>query len=267
MNSMTVADVGVPLRTTAVLLRFFAIAPNLVMCPLISVGFWMMVTGQSVVLYSRLNLIVGDPQKMRWTAALIATTFICLELPTSAFFIASNIKTSLNEQPKLVHVFDVLEYVQTACLSFQESLIGIIYVLEAMRALKPMRPIKGDKVRMMIKELVAQCVLVILLDMSLMVVEYNGNYFSLQTTYKGVIYSIKLQVEAIVLNNLTSLVRQQPCTCHSTPADNFSSQITHQPSSRGRLGAKASVPPANTHHTGISAQKSGRNGNESIYDA
>jgi hypothetical protein len=234
---MLVADIGIPTRSTASFLRLFGLGPNLLMCPFVAIGFWMMVTGQSVVLYSRLNLIVGDPRKIRWTAYVIAATFLFLEIPTSTFLIASNANTSLNERPRLVAAFADLEIVQTAARAAQEFAISVLYVFEARRALEPMRLIKAARVRDMMRQLVGLCVLTLGLDASLMAVQYTRRFFAIQTMYKGVIYSVKLQAEAWVLYDLTWLVRNQGCTCYETPAENFSSQIpTHRDGSGACLG-------------------------------
>ncbi|KAL8393751.1 hypothetical protein RB595_003482 [Gaeumannomyces hyphopodioides] len=219
--SISAANFGIPLRQVTALLRFFGLAPNLAMLPISSVGFWMMVTGQSVVLYSRLSLIVGAPETIRWVALVVAATFLLVEVPTSAVLLASN----MPHGAALVPVFTAMENVQTGLLTLQETTISALYVVAARRALRPMEAIKGRRVRSTLRQLAGLFALTVVLDLSLMGLQYSGRQFAVMTTYKGVVYSIKLQVEAVVLNNLTCLVRQRPCTCHSTPADNFSSSL------------------------------------------
>jgi len=48
---------------------------------MIGIGWWLMVTGQSLVLYSRLHLVVRDPRKVRWVLIMIITNFCILHLP------------------------------------------------------------------------------------------------------------------------------------------------------------------------------------------
>lgn len=50
-------------------------------------------------------------------------------------------------------------------------------------------------------------VFVIVLDVSLLVTQYTGN-FQIQTTYKPVVYSIKLKMEFVILNRLLRLVQR-----------------------------------------------------------
>lgn len=47
----------------------------------IGVGWWWMVTGQALVLYSRLHLVVRDARKIRWVLIMIITNFFILHIP------------------------------------------------------------------------------------------------------------------------------------------------------------------------------------------
>ncbi|KAI6360881.1 hypothetical protein MCOR25_006616 [Pyricularia grisea] len=217
--SMTISNTAIVFRQTFALVRFFGLAPTLAVTPLVSVGFWVMVTGQSVVLYSRLCLVVGEPIKLRWVLGLITFTFLFVEVPVSSLLIASNVPG----QEHLVRAFNVFENCQTGLISAQEALISWLYVREAKRAFKPIQVIKGQRVKKTMKGLVWLFVLTALLDLSLMGLAYSGQQFAIMTSYKGVVYSIKLQVEGIVLNSLTKLMRRRSCTCGSTAAENYTS--------------------------------------------
>lgn len=48
---------------------------------LIGVSWWCMVTGQALVLYSRLHLVVRDARRVRWVLVMIMTNFVILHLP------------------------------------------------------------------------------------------------------------------------------------------------------------------------------------------
>ncbi|TLS29516.1 hypothetical protein PpBr36_00646 [Pyricularia pennisetigena] len=217
--SMTVANAAIPFRQIFALVRLFGMAPTLAITPLVSIGFWAMVTGQSMVLYSRLCLVVGEPVKLRWVLGLITFTFLFLEVPVSSLLIASNVPG----QEHLAKTFTIFENCQTGLISAQEALISWIYVREARRAFKPIQVIKGDRVKKTLKGLVWLFVLTALLDLSLMGLAYSGRQFAIMTSYKGVVYSVKLQVEGVVLNSLTKLMRRRSCTCGSTAAENYTS--------------------------------------------
>lgn len=217
--SMTVANAAIPFRQIFALIRLYGLAPTLAITPLVSFGFWVMVTGQSMVLYSRLCLVVGEPVKLRWVLGLITFTFLFVEVPVSSLLIASNVPG----QEHLARAFTVFENCQTGLISAQEALISWIYVREARRAFKPIQVIKGERVKKTLKGLVWLFVLTAFLDLSLMGLAYSGQQFAIMTSYKGVVYSIKLQVEGVVLNSLTKLMRRRSCTCGSTAAENFTS--------------------------------------------
>ncbi|KAH6647393.1 hypothetical protein BKA67DRAFT_577328 [Truncatella angustata] len=208
--SMLMANSGIWIHALAVLLRFFSLAPNLPMSVVICLGWFLMVTGQAFVLYSRLHLVVGDPRKIRWVLIMIVTMFLVVQIPTALLFITTN--SNIPTQPLSERIFMVYENIQIAAFTLQETIISGLYVYEASVGLKLMDVIKGPRVRAINRELIGLFVLVVTLDITLMITEYTGN-FQIQTTYKPVVYSIKLKVEALVLNNLLSLVQSSTCSC------------------------------------------------------
>lgn len=208
--SMMAATAGIPIHAIGVLLRFFGLAPNLPMCIVIDLGWFLMVTGQALVLWSRLHLVVGDPRKIRWVLVMIIACFIVVQIPTAVLFITTN--SGIPTQPLSERVFEVYEKIQITVFTLQEAIISGLYVYEASNGLKLMDVIKGPRVRAVNRELMALFVLVVTLDITLMIAEFTNN-FQIQTTYKPVVYSVKLKVEALVLNNLLSLVQSGTCSC------------------------------------------------------
>src|SRR5437667_5723029 len=71
--SMLIASFGILVHSLGEFLRLFALAPNLPMSVLIMIGWYAMVTGQAVVLYSRLHLVVHNKRKIRWVLIMIIT--------------------------------------------------------------------------------------------------------------------------------------------------------------------------------------------------
>ncbi|KAI0597153.1 hypothetical protein F4775DRAFT_561715 [Biscogniauxia sp. FL1348] len=243
--SMLAANSGIPLHSVSSLLRYFSLAPNTPMTVLVVLGWWLMVTGQSVVLYSRLHLVVGEPRKLRYVAAMIAAVFITLQLPTSVLFIATN-AMNLKDGNPLVSTFNVFEKTQLAVFTLQESIISGLYVYEASTALKHMEVIKGRKVRMLFRELVALFILVVVLDITLMTTEYT-NHFLIQTTYKPLVYSIKLKVEALVLNDLVTLLQSGMCYCRNDGGGRRgSSSLASQPFGIQLSDASTTVPESDS---------------------
>ncbi|KAH8126935.1 hypothetical protein FP744_10007662 [Trichoderma asperellum] len=207
--SLVVASLGIAVHSIAVFLRYFALAPNVLMCVFTLIGWWAMVTGQSLVMYSRLYLAVRNRRKIRWVLIMIVANVFVLHIPVSILFLASNITRST----QFIDAFNIYERIQLIGFSIQESIISGLYVWEATHGLKPLMDMKGREGKRMIHHLIILFIIVVLLDISLIVTEFTNN-FDIQTTYKPVVYSIKLKFEFIILNELIMLTRIDICTCH-----------------------------------------------------
>ncbi|KAH7165243.1 hypothetical protein EDB81DRAFT_249138 [Dactylonectria macrodidyma] len=206
--SMVTATLGIVLHSIVVLLRYYSLGPNFPLAVLTCIGWYGMVTGQSVVLYSRLHLIVSDRAKIRWVLIMIIFNFCVLHIPVTVLFLGSNTQKSHQFLP----AFNVYERVQLAGFTIQESIISGLYIWEAYRGLQPIFAMKKIATRKVIRELIIVNVLVVLLDISLIITQYL-DHFQIATTYKPVVYSIKLKMEFVVLNRLLLLVRHRECNC------------------------------------------------------
>ncbi|KAM5349681.1 hypothetical protein ACJ41O_006186 [Fusarium nematophilum] len=206
--SMVVATLGIALHSIVVLLRYYSLGPNFPLCVLTCVGWYGMVTGQSVVLYSRLHLVVPDKTKIRWVLIMIVTNFCILHAPVTVLFLGSNTRDSARFLP----AFNIYERVQLAGFFLQESIISGLYIWETARGLKPIFAVRRAMERKIIRNLIIVNVLVIVLDISLLVTQYL-DHFQIQTTYKPVVYSIKLKMEFVVLNRLLLIVQHRECNC------------------------------------------------------
>lgn len=206
--SMLTATLGIILHSIVVLLRYYALGPNFLLSVLTCVGWYGMVTGQSVVLYSRLHLIVSDKSKIRWVKYMILTNFCILHVPVTVLFLGSNTRDSRRFLP----AFHVYEGIQLAGFFIQESVISGLYIWETARGLKPIFAVRKAMERNVMRHLIIVNVLVVILDVTLLVTQYSSN-FQIQTTYKPVVYSIKLKMEFTVLNKLLLITQHNKCNC------------------------------------------------------
>jgi hypothetical protein len=220
--SMLVASLGIVVHAVAVLLRFFKLAPDFAMCVVTIIGWYAMVTGQAVVLYSRLHLVVRDERKTRWVLVMIVTNVCILHFPVTVLFLGSN---AGNPGPFL-EPFIIYEKIQLTGFCIQEFIISGLYIWEATHALRPVLAIKSPKKRKVIRDLILINLLVVFLDISLLVTEYTDN-FHIQTTYKTAVYSIKLKMEFNILNQLLSVLQNRFCTCYPS---NTAEGNVHRPS-------------------------------------
>ena len=187
---------------------------------LIIVGWFAMVTGQSIVLYSRLHLIVEDARKIRWVLGLIVVDFFLFHIPSTALNFGAN---SSNPNP-FITPFAVYEKIQITAFSTQEFIISALYIWEARKMLKSLPNVKREEARNVMIHLIFVNILIILMDITLLGTEY-ANLYSIETTYKSFLYSIKLKLEFAILNRLRNLVKSR----HQSTLSHISSGARNAP--------------------------------------
>ncbi|KAJ5691814.1 hypothetical protein N7462_001237 [Penicillium macrosclerotiorum] len=198
---------GVIPHTIGYILEFFNLAPLWLCLTISTIGFYVMVPGQSVVLYSRLHLVVQSHKILRFVLWLIIIDAVILLIPTTVL----TFSTAYIGTVPIIRGYNVMERMQLAWFCTQEFVISGIYISETVKLLRLM-PDKNQRRTKIMYELLAINFVIILLDVALLVVEYIG-FYSLQTTLKPMVYSIKLKLEFGVLGKLVALVqnhRSQP---------------------------------------------------------
>lgn len=167
-----------------------------------------MVSGQSLVLYSRLHLVVRIEERIRWVLYLIIFDAIVVGIPDMILAFLTNRPAA---HASVVSAFVIFDKVQVGIFFVQESIISGLYIYETVRLLGPAGEITQDPFRKLLVHLILVNILVLVFDATLLGTEYSGN-FEIQTTYKSAIYSIKLKVEFSVLNRLVSIVKNKGFT-------------------------------------------------------
>ncbi|KAJ6111366.1 hypothetical protein N7523_007427 [Penicillium sp. IBT 18751x] len=229
---------GVIPHTIGYILEFFALAPLWLSLTISTIGFYVMVPGQSVVLYSRLHLVVQNPRILRFVLWLIIVDAFILLIPTTVL----TFSTAYVQTLPFIRGYNVMERLQLAWFCVQEFVISGIYISETVKLLKLM-PDKDQRRSRIMYELLAINFVIILLDVALLVVEYCG-FYSLQTTLKPMVYSIKLKLEFGVLGKLVSLVqtsRSQPTSTEHEEYPGFvdPSQLTSDVTHAAPTGSRA----------------------------
>ncbi|KAI3001704.1 hypothetical protein CBS147346_6327 [Aspergillus niger] len=209
------AVLGVIPQAIGFLLEFFAIGPLWFAVTFSTIGFYFMVPGQSIVLYSRLHLVVQSQTLLRRVLYLIIFDTIVLLIPTTVLtYCTIYVRTT-----PVIRGFNVMERMQLAWFCAQEILISLIYIAETLKLLR-LRPEKDAERHKTMYELIAINLVIILLDIALLVLEYVGLY-TLQTTLKAAVYSVKLKLEFGVLRKLVSLVHARPAESSSSDQDTY----------------------------------------------
>lgn len=159
------ANTGIPLVALSTLLRFFDLAAGEPMSIFYILGWWLMVTGQAFVLYSRMHLVVHDPAKLLCLLRMIIAVFVMVQLPTSGVFVFINYKR--NPGAGAIKAFDIFEKLQLTVFAVQETILSGMYVYESSKTLKPLVITKGPRVLRLFHEFVGLFIVVVALDLSL----------------------------------------------------------------------------------------------------
>jgi hypothetical protein len=100
--SLCVSSWGIALHALAVLARFFVVwKNNMVSVTLVSIGWYCMVTGQSLVLYSRLHLVMRDTRKVRWVLYMIIVDVFLFHFPTTVLIYGVSMTDVFHHFPTL----------------------------------------------------------------------------------------------------------------------------------------------------------------------
>lgn len=200
---------GVIPQSISFILKYYSLAPLWFTLTFSSIGWYFMVTGQAIVLYSRLNLVVHNDKILHCVLVMIVLNAICLHVPTTVLTYGSNFST----KPVYITGYAIMERIELTGFSLQEFIISGIYILETVKMFRLDTETcdQPQRTTNVMYQLVGINLLIIMLDIVLLTVEFL-NFFVIQTTLKTMVYSIKLKLELAVLGRLVVLVRS-----HSHP--------------------------------------------------
>ncbi|KAJ3238145.1 hypothetical protein HDU78_003676 [Chytriomyces hyalinus] len=179
-----------------------------------SLGWWAMVTGFSVTLYSRLTIIDVPHVYCARIKMLIIFNFVFCHLLTTMFTYGSRLIGSAF----WVTGYSIIEKIQVTMFLIQEVILSSMYIIHVGTGY-------GDEMRAVQKATLYVNILVLILDLVVVVVEYL-DLFTIQVALKLAIYSIKIKLEFLILRQLTdasdsfrkSTAVAAKCTCHQTEA-------------------------------------------------
>lgn len=181
-------------------LLFFRTGVTPFLCvTLIIIGWYGMVTGQSVVLWSRLHLVLQNRKLLRGVLWMICIDAFIFHVPTTVFLYG----TVAQPTSHWARAYDVMERVQLVGFCVQELVISSIYVWETVKLLH-LRP--EGRPHGILNQLLVINILILVLDVSVVVIEYVG-YYAVQVMFKPVAYSIKLKLEYAILGKLIAIAR------------------------------------------------------------
>ncbi|KAJ5556691.1 hypothetical protein N7494_000606 [Penicillium frequentans] len=159
------------------------------------VGWYAMVTGQAVVSYSRLRLVVLDTSKVRWVLRMIVINACILHVPMTVLFFGS-----ISGDFRFFRPAAIFNRIQLVGFCVQESVMSCVYMSEAMRNLICVARLRGREQPRATTHLFGIGGFVFLLNILLLLTEYRLHF--IQISSQAVIYSIKLKLEFTLLFHL-----------------------------------------------------------------
>jgi hypothetical protein len=193
--------VGIIPYDLGLMLNFFDVIRNkMVTIIFIDSGWHLMVTGQSVVMYSRLHLLATDTKVIKYVLAMIIANWFISNVPTTVFVFGAS---SSNPRP-YNKPYAVWERLQLCMYFVQESIIAGIYIYYVVKLLQVgenqaqngrSRSVMESAVvwsrhsKKVLKHLIYVNIGIILLDITLLTMEFIGHY-ELQVLYKVLILSL-----------------------------------------------------------------------------
>ena len=167
---------------------------------LMTVGWVVMIPSQSIVLWSRLHLITQNKTLLRFLLWLIIINSIVLIIPTCVF----NWGALLRQEPPFLRGYTIIEKIQMCVFTAQEILISGVYLFEV-RKVAINVGVREKRTRAIVKQLILMNVAIIALDVVTLATEFC-EWFMIQVTLKGLVYSVKLKLEFAVLSQIISMV-------------------------------------------------------------
>jgi hypothetical protein len=165
---------------------------------LLTIGWVLMVPGQSIVIYSRLHLISPNLKLLRFILWIIIISAVYLCVLTATL--------NLRQYTKYSEVYTrgyVMEKIQMTLFTVQDIFISCVYLGETRNM---MRVIFDGKARKWTWQLAAVNILLLMFDVSLLTTEFLDLYM-IQTTFKSFVYSFKLKLEFAVLSQIVRVIQ------------------------------------------------------------
>lgn len=200
--SLLVACLGLFMMTFGYSTYFFNFDLNLFgQSALTIVGWCVFMVAQSIVLWSRLHLVVQNPKIIRGVVIMIFCTAIFLLIPTAVLAFCNDIRPSRHV---FIRSYQIMEDIQLTGFFMQETIISGLYIWGAVSMLQ--YTAEKRKRNLILQPLTINIIL-ILMDCIILVIQYCG-YWTLQINIKSLVFSLKLKLELAVLTRLADFVKR-----------------------------------------------------------
>lgn len=199
--AIIITTLGIILQTTGYILKSFENSCPVVLVVIIcKLGWVSNVTGFSIVLWSRLHLVVRNSQTLRWLIIIILINGFVCHTPVVVFEFGLMSK----HHSTYYHPMQIMERIQQTVFTLQETVLSSFYIYHTHRFVRIGHPLQTRKIIFL---LLAVQLLVVALDAVLTLFDYTDK-FTMKCTLHPLVYAVKLKLEFIVLNQLQTLVKR-----------------------------------------------------------
>lgn len=165
---------------------------------LVTMGWMTMITCQSLVLYSRLGLLVDDDRILKSVKWMIIVNSCVVFTIVDVLDWGSTYSGDMNY---LVGYY-YIELIQITIFTLQELIISGLYVWKTYSLLQV---VSKQNTRSMVSQVLTINVIIICMDIALLVMQFRHMQLY-QESFKILFYSIKLKLEMNILSKLVDLV-------------------------------------------------------------
>lgn len=167
-----------------------------------------MVTGQSLVLYSRLHLVLYNRCTLCGVLCMIVASCLLLQIPATVIACAytyseHHTPSNTDRQARFLGAYKVMGKIAATGVSLQEIIISGLYIRETVKLLR-LNP--GRTRYRIMRRLIAINALMIMMDLVCVALEY-ANLWYIRTSLIATLDSIKLKLEFAVLRKLVEIAQ------------------------------------------------------------
>ena len=204
--SLVVATVGVFPYCIGFMIGYYRLTSQIASGVLSSVGWPMLITGQSFVLYSRLGVVLGpcNERVLKAVKWMIIIDGIVFHTSTTVVMFGA-----YNAHPNhaFAQAYKYIEKVQMTGFTIQEFILSGLYVWRTLDILKTSSDDWSRRGKRIMRELFIINILIIFMDIALLVVEFQDRH-TIEQAIKEVVYSVKLKLEFAILSKLVSITQR-----------------------------------------------------------
>ncbi|KAJ3235750.1 hypothetical protein HDU78_005040 [Chytriomyces hyalinus] len=161
----------------------------------LTIGWYGMVTGFAITLYSRLAIIRVPNFIQISIRNFIIYNIVFSHFPTTVFTFGANIVGT----EFWVHGYSIIEKIQMTMFCVQEIILGVVYLIYIQKKF-------GSRLKSLVSHTIGANLFVLGLDILMLIIEYC-NLYKYQIMLKVLVYSIKLKFEFYILTLLTDASR------------------------------------------------------------